>query len=515
MSAKQLTVDDYQSLCDTGWRRSGTYLYRPDNSNDSTCCPQYTIRLDVCRFKPAKDQKQTSKRLNNYLVHDNIHGDTSKQQQKQHVAPPPSSTEQSMNDDEAMLKRLAIDDMFTRCLTALSNNTLQQEEIGEIVKCLPPVRENAHRLQKDRGTYSCSMSPLNKHKKMLQNRCNITVQQLIDAVINEINNDINKLLPESTHLSHVHYKDNHINFIPVEDSVNHNNPQTRPVAPSSEPRHKKLDVPAMPLPVSPKHKLETTLRRAEYSEEVFQLYCRYQTEVHHETEAKKPEGFKRFLVDTPLIYVPYSEKGYYSPALNKVVQIPETGFGSFHQLYRLDGKLIAVGIVDILPSCVSSVYFLYDPDYLFLSIGKYSALAEIEWTKQLALQAPQLHYYYMGFFIRDCQKMKYKAMFRPSELLCHETQQWVDLDVALAKIDSSANKRYSPFVVEAGSGEYVVPSKRYPNVINQIKMMQSGRPFTLLDIQPKFREEIKSILVDYMDNVGERLAKIIQVTFSR
>ena len=37
-------------------------------------------------------------------------------------------------------------------------------------------------------------------------------------------------------------------------------------------------------------------------------------------------------------------------------------------------KLIAVGVLDILPRCVSSVYFFYDPDYSFLSLGVYSAL---------------------------------------------------------------------------------------------------------------------------------------------
>lgn len=40
----------------------------------------------------------------------------------------------------------------------------------------------------------------------------------------------------------------------------------------------------------------------------------------------------------------------------------------------MTGKLIAVGVIDILPRCVSSVYLFYDPDYSFLSLGVYSAL---------------------------------------------------------------------------------------------------------------------------------------------
>lgn len=38
----------------------------------------------------------------------------------------------------------------------------------------------------------------------------------------------------------------------------------------------------------------------------------------------------------------------------------------------VDGKLVAVGVLDILPSCVSSVYVFYDPDYNDLQIGKVS-----------------------------------------------------------------------------------------------------------------------------------------------
>lgn len=53
---------------------------------------------------------------------------------------------------------------------------------------------------------------------------------------------------------------------------------------------------------------------------------------------------------------------------------PIVGYGSFHQQYWLDDKLIAVAVIDILPYCVSSVYFFYDPDYSFLSLGTYGSL---------------------------------------------------------------------------------------------------------------------------------------------
>ena len=45
-------------------------------------------------------------------------------------------------------------------------------------------------------------------------------------------------------------------------------------------------------------------------------------------------------------------------------------YGSYHQLYRVNGKLIAIAVLDILPSCVSSVYFMYDNAWEKFSLGK-------------------------------------------------------------------------------------------------------------------------------------------------
>ena len=129
-----------------------------------------------------------------------------------------------------------------------------------------------------------------------------------------------------------------------------------------------------------------------------------------------PESYKRFLVESPLLAEgPGEDPG-----------APECGYGSFHQKYRLNGKLIAVGVVDILPRSLSSVYLFWDPDYSHLSLGKLSALQEIEWVRQSAARswpsgntaAVRLRYYYLGFFISTCKKMRYKAEYGPSDLLC-------------------------------------------------------------------------------------------------
>ncbi|XP_055280480.1 arginyl-tRNA--protein transferase 1 isoform X5 [Moschus berezovskii] len=131
---------------------------------------------------------------------------------------------------------------------------------------------------------------------------------------------------------------------------------------------------------------------------------------------------------------------------------PDCGYGSFHQQYWLDGKIVAVGVIDILPYCVSSVYLYYDPDYSFLSLGVYSALREIAFTRQLHEKTPQLSYYYMGFYIHSCPKMKYKGQYRPSDLLCPETYVWAPIEQCLPSLEKSKYCRFNqdPEAVDEG-----------------------------------------------------------------
>jgi arginine-tRNA-protein transferase len=100
-----------------------------------------------------------------------------------------------------------------------------------------------------------------------------------------------------------------------------------------------------------------------------------------------------------------------------VPNLVTSGYGSFHQKYYYKGELIALSVLDILPESVSSVYFMYNPEYEKLSLGTFSALKEIQLTLQLQKQLPKLKYYYMGLYIHNCTKMKYKAEYHPSYLL--------------------------------------------------------------------------------------------------
>ncbi|CAL1701413.1 unnamed protein product [Somion occarium] len=178
-----------------------------------------------------------------------------------------------------------------------------------------------------------------------------------------------------------------------------------------------------------KHKFEVTLEPSSYTEEKFNLYQSYQKEIHHENEKKKPKGFIGFLVESPLVRepIPYPS--------DRPAHLPEE-YGSYHQLYRLDGELIGMGIIDILPHCVSSVYFMYNKKWEHFSLGKLSALREVTLAKEIHdAGAPDMQFLYMGFYIHTCQKMRYKGDYSPSYLADPEDYTWHPLEKCRPLLD--------------------------------------------------------------------------------
>ena len=59
------------------------------------------------------------------------------------------------------------------------------------------------------------------------------------------------------------------------------------------------------------------------------------------------------------------------------------GYGTFHACLRIDGELVYVSVIDVLPNYLSSVYLFYDQKYRHLNLGILSALKEIEWVQKI------------------------------------------------------------------------------------------------------------------------------------
>ena len=87
--------------------------------------------------------------------------------------------------------------------------------------------------------------------------------------------------------------------------------------------------------------------------------------------------------------------------------------------YRLDGRLVGVGVLDFAEDAVSgrkalsSNYFYYETtdEIRKRSIGVFSVLKEIELCRHEGID-----YYYLGLYLPNCRKMSYKANYKPFEL---------------------------------------------------------------------------------------------------
>ena len=77
----------------------------------------------------------------------------------------------------------------------------------------------------------------------------------------------------------------------------------------------------------------------------------------------------------------------------------------------LDNELVAVAVTDQQPAGLSAIYTFFDPVHEARSLGAFSILKQIDHCRQLKL--PHL---YLGYWIRESRKMRYKIDYRPVEL---------------------------------------------------------------------------------------------------
>ncbi|XP_062071018.1 arginyl-tRNA--protein transferase 1 isoform X4 [Lepus europaeus] len=428
MWAHSLTARDYQDLIDRGWRRSGKYVYKP--VMHQTCCPQYTIRCRPLQFQPSKSHKKVLKKMLKFLAKGEISRGNCEDE------PMDSTMEDAVAGDFALINKLDI-----KCdLKTLSDDFKQSLESEEKKKGKNVKKEDSNELIQSQGIEeklgsgepSCSVRvhtapkpgkgadlskpPCRKAKEIRKERKRL------------------KLMQQSPAGEGVPAQGQPLPLFP-------------PKAKSNQPKSLE-ELIFETLPENASHKLEVRLVPVSFEDPEFQssfsqsfsLYVKYQMTIHQDPpdECGKTE-FTRFLCSSPL-------------EAESAPDGPDCGYGSFHQQYWLDGKIIAVGVIDILPSCVSSVYLYYDPEYSFLSLGVYSALREIAFTRQLHEKASQLSYYYMGFYIHSCPKMKYKGQYRPSDLLCPETYVWVPIEQCLPSLETTKYCRFNqdPEAVDEG-----------------------------------------------------------------
>lgn len=135
--------------------------------------------------------------------------------------------------------------------------------------------------------------------------------------------------------------------------------------------------------------LHVEMRSAEFRAEHFALYARYLRSRHPGggMDNPTPVGFIDFLTATWV----------------------DTRFIEFRDD---EGRLLAVAVADLMEGALSAVYTFFDPDAADRSLGRHAILTEIDYARRLGLD-----WLYLGYYIPECRKMRYKAEYRPLEFL--------------------------------------------------------------------------------------------------
>jgi arginyl-tRNA--protein-N-Asp/Glu arginylyltransferase len=152
--------------------------------------------------------------------------------------------------------------------------------------------------------------------------------------------------------------------------------------------------------------IKISVTKGKFYQTHFELYNRYMASRHGDGSMANPTkaDYHRFLI----------------------CDWTETDFIEFH----LGKTLIAIAVTDITKTGLSAVYTFFDPDYQSRSLGHFAILRQIK-----EAQARDLEYLYLGYWIKDCNKMRYKNRYKPLEGFIDD--HWQDITINLSKENES------------------------------------------------------------------------------
>ena len=452
-SIKNYPVEIYEKMMKDGWRRCGDYVYIPNL--EKSCCKLYTCRLNVEDFKINKEQKKVMKRFRKYLSGEyELNKEKLKEKEKK------SDIDMKVIDEikekiENILKNYLKQKKYIQIIEKYIkiDNSLFEQKLNEV-----HVRKNTSK--KFNFDYSIDyIYVINKIIESYIKKNNIQFEDIKKLDL-ELFNDFKQFYNSKNEDLELFEKTGHINIIDktktktenkienktktkIENKIENKKKDKKENKQKKE-KEKKIEKisekyyfeyfpeiinePEINLPLKHIYTCELT-DKIKIDKERLKIYQKYQINIHKDpldeiTEERYNDAWGQSnLIDNIGIKLPND--------LNKKVKHPEMypkKYGTYNFIHRIDGKIVAVGIWDILPTCLSSVYLYYDTDYQFLDLGVFTAIREIEYVKSFHnLIDNNFKYYMMGFYCETVQKLRYKGFYEPTELLDRYTMNYVYL----------------------------------------------------------------------------------------
>ena len=555
-SASSLSLRDYYDMMDRGWRRCGDYYYKPNVAKN--CCKLFTIRLDVTKYEMRKSHKRALKKWNKFLAGEDVKNEpeeSKEKEEKEKVHPVDQEldlntrakekakantldTEEAQANQELLQKALGdfLDFIKTNKGRLAQTLSWSEEEILQVSEKTEKEMKIMKGNSKKFGDFTTNLLML----LFADNRVRLGqggVKNVSDFVGKIKDLTLEGFAPLVGNMK-VNIQDNgYVGFgitkendpvkevtapgnirkkkgMAIEDQGTGDkkpesmNPEdgekmaleetkdqaTNEVRKTHEKVRKDLTAKIVEeVPATKKgRKLEIRFEKAKFEKESFEMYQRYCKDIH-EKEKEDAEGYKRFLCVQAVEFDKLESGG-------KVLQL-----GCYHMKYYVDDKFIAVGVVDLFPNCLSSVYFFYEPEYKHLSLGVIGALKEIEYVQEMRPFFPEFKYYYLGYYVQNCQKMVYKGEYEPAELLCPFTYTWVTLDENLRKRIDKGETKISDKNAKTPEDMDFSATNVEKFVKDKVKLYING-PIRIIQLNKQYQPHYIGAFKDLVMTLGRRLS---------
>ena len=477
---KSIPVDIYEEMFEKGWTRCGDIVYL--TIYEKTCCKLYQPRLNINNFKLNNEQKKIMKRFKKFISGE--YEQNKLKIEEKNKNPKIKIEDSFQNSIYLKVRNYCCSQNFVEIIQKFID---KENDLVLILNKVNDVKVRRNTNKKFNFNYSCDLifiivkmldtirknNEKNKTSNIIMNDkkeiINILYKNFIEyympiyenVSINEETGHINFQIKDQekykiflNQIEELEKKNNskpieilnyNINNLKINNNVyNNDNNKTNnyKIGENGTKDQKKkkekipkekyifdyfpelVNEPEIYLPLKHNYSIELTNQiTLSPTEERFLIYNKYQRAVHNENSTLQTYNNNWGLSIIEKKKIPLPED------LSQKTKHPELYpeyYGTYNLVHRIDGKIIAVTVIDIMPKSLESVYCYYDPDYSFLDLGVFTVIREIEYLKSFQnLINNNMIYYSMGEMCQSCQKLRYKGNYFPTEIMDHYTGNYV------------------------------------------------------------------------------------------